>query len=94
MLLERQRSAAQRRRSALRSLVQKLDALSPLAVLARGYSVVFREKSRRPILSAESVRFGDRVSVQLSEGTFNAIVRETSRKTDDGPLFRQPEEES
>jgi exodeoxyribonuclease VII large subunit len=94
MLFERQRRGAERRRSALRSLAHKLDVLSPLAVLARGYSVVFREKSRRPILSAESVRFGDRVSVQLHEGTFNAIVRETSRKTDDGPLFRPPEEES
>jgi exodeoxyribonuclease VII large subunit len=78
----------------LSSLAHKLDVLSPLAVLARGYSVVFKEKSRRPILSAESVRFGDRVSIQLHEGTFNAIVRETSRRTDDGPLFRQPEEES
>jgi exodeoxyribonuclease VII large subunit len=94
MLAERQRRAGERRRSALTSLAQKLDALSPLAVLARGYSVVFRETSRRPILSAEAVRFGDRVRVQLSQGTFNAIVRETSRKTDDGPLFRAPEEES
>jgi len=94
MLLERRRRGAERRRSILTSLAHKLDVLSPLAVLARGYSVVFRESSRRPILSAEAVRFGDRVRVQLSQGTFNAIVRETSRKTDDGPLFVQPEEES
>jgi len=94
MLLERRRRGAERRRSILTSLAHKLDVLSPLAVLARGYSVVFRESSRRPILSAEAVRFGDRVRVQLSQGTFNAIVRETSRKTDDGPLFVQHEEES
>ncbi|HEX4439733.1 MAG TPA: exodeoxyribonuclease VII large subunit [Thermoanaerobaculia bacterium] len=94
MLFERRRRGAERRRSILTSLAHKLDVLSPLAVLARGYSVVFREGSRRPILSAEAVRFGDRVRVQLSQGTFNAIVRETSRKTDDGPLFQQPEEES
>src|SRR5262249_39209868 len=94
MLLERRRRGAERRRSRLTSLSHKLDVLSPLAVLARGYSVAFREGSRRPILSAEAVRFRDRVRGPLSQGASHASGRGTSRKTDDGPLFQQPEEES
>ena len=39
-------------------LSRKLDVLSPLAVLARGYAVAYRKGARAPIVSAESVGDG------------------------------------
>ncbi|HSO75592.1 MAG TPA: exodeoxyribonuclease VII large subunit [Blastocatellia bacterium] len=50
----------------------KLTSLSPLAVLARGYAIVFDEGGR-VVKRAADVNSGDRVSVRLSEGTFAAV---------------------
>lgn len=50
----------------------KLTSLSPLAVLARGYAIVFDEGGR-VVKRAADVNSGDRVSVRLSEGAFAAV---------------------
>ena len=50
----------------------KLTSLSPLAVLARGYAIVFDEGGR-VVKRAADVNSGDLVSVRLSEGTFAAV---------------------
>lgn len=48
----------------------KLNSLSPLAVLARGYAIAFDEKGRA-IKRAKDVRAGDRVIVRVNEGQFD-----------------------
>ncbi|HET9371041.1 MAG TPA: exodeoxyribonuclease VII large subunit, partial [Vicinamibacterales bacterium] len=45
-----------------------LDALSPLAVLGRGYAVCWNEARTSIIRSAAAVAPGDRVRVTLAEG--------------------------
>lgn len=52
----------------------KLDALSPLKVLYRGYAIA--EKDGRPIRSSESVSVGDRVDVRLGDGRLGCTVEE------------------
>jgi exodeoxyribonuclease VII large subunit len=53
----------------------RLDTLSPLAVLARGYAVVWTENRARLVRDAADVEIGDRVSVALAKGELNCEVR-------------------
>jgi exodeoxyribonuclease VII large subunit len=94
MLRERASRGLERRRGRLRELTQKLDILSPLAVLARGYAVAYREGSPAPILAGREVEIGERIRVRLHEGELAAVVREGGRVPVAGPLFGGREEES
>ena len=60
-------------------LTAKLDALSPLKVLARGYSVVLTEDGR-VVQHAEQVSVGQQVTVKLSEGSITASVLGTQEE--------------
>ena len=57
-------------------LAGKLDALSPLKVLARGYSVATMADTGRVLQSTALVNPGDRVDVWLSDGVLNCDVRQ------------------
>ena len=65
---ERLISAAERRLAAERSkyigLASKLDALSPLKVLGRGYSIV-RKEDGHVVSSAKEVKSGDKLRIRL-----------------------------
>lgn len=93
MLRERMGRRLERRRAALTECARRLDALSPLAVLSRGYAVAFREGAAAPILAARSVAIGERIRVRLHEGELGAVVREGGRPGDPGPLFAKEGEE-
>ena len=51
----------------LHTLAQRLNALSPLATLQRGYSIS-RKTDGQVLTSAEQVSIGDRVEIQLADG--------------------------
>ena len=74
---ERLSSASQRLMQAKREqfvrLTAKLDALSPLKVLARGYSVVLTSDGR-VVQRAGQVQIGDQVDIKLHQGSFTASV--------------------
>lgn len=53
-------------------LVAKLDALSPLKTLTRGYSLV--EKNNNIIKSAKDVNTGDKIDLKFSDGTKQAEI--------------------
>ncbi len=69
--VQRQRAAAQH---GLGTLVARLDALSPLTVLARGYAVVSREGLA--LKDARAVQVGDQLRVRLGHGALRATVTE------------------
>jgi exodeoxyribonuclease VII large subunit len=73
-LSERAARGVERRRGRLAAAAARLEALSPLSVLARGYAVAVREGSSRPLKSASEVRAGDGIRVRLSEGQIRARV--------------------
>jgi exodeoxyribonuclease VII large subunit len=52
----------------------QLEALSPLAVLARGYSVTERADDRQLIRSTEQVRLGDQLRSRLAQGAILSRV--------------------
>lgn len=58
----------------LAMLSSKLDALSPLKVLSRGYSVV-KDKDGKVIKNSSQVQKGEKISITLSEGEINAEVQ-------------------
>jgi exodeoxyribonuclease VII large subunit len=68
---------AEHSRQALGALAARLDALSPLAVLGRGYAVVRAERDGRILRRAGDVEPGDGVRVQLGEGALVATVTGT-----------------
>lgn len=49
-----------------------LDSLSPLKVLARGYSITEREG--RPVLSSDGLRPGDTIITRLADGRIHSTV--------------------
>ena len=59
--------------NALMHYTSKLEATSPLKVLARGYSVVFDE-NMMTVRSAETLKANDRIKIRLSDGTVDCTV--------------------
>jgi exodeoxyribonuclease VII large subunit len=64
----------------LHTCAARLDSLSPLSVLGRGYAVVWDQSRTRVIRKASDVQRGDGVRVTLSEGELTCEVVKT-----DGP---------
>lgn len=60
-----------------RELAARLHALSPLAVLGRGYAVCWNESRTAIIRSAASVKTGDDVRVTVADGELRCQVTET-----------------
>jgi exodeoxyribonuclease VII large subunit len=58
----------------LRRHIERLDALSPLAVLSRGYAIAAKADGR-VIRRARDVSEGERVRVRVHEGEFEAEVK-------------------
>jgi len=59
----------------LRALLGRLEAVSPLAVLSRGYAVV-EDQSGRVVKSAAQVKLHERLSVRLHRGRLSCEVLE------------------
>ena len=55
-----------------------LQALSPLAILERGYALVF-DASGKLLKDAAKVKAGDEISARLAKGTVEAVVKKRSR---------------
>jgi exodeoxyribonuclease VII large subunit len=58
----------------LRGQELKLDSLSPLATLERGYALVQSHASDEIISNISQVERGDMITVQVSDGQFNSRV--------------------
>lgn len=56
------------------SLVRQLDALSPLKVMGRGYSLVYDEQEKRLIRGIADVQPGDIVHIRLIDGRLDCQV--------------------
>lgn len=56
-------------------LTAKLDAMSPLKVLGRGYSVTLNENGQL-VKSVKAVKCGDSLTVRMSDGKLTAQVQE------------------
>lgn len=58
----------------LQSEIRHLDALSPLKVMSRGYSLVYDEQESRLIKTLSDVQPGDLINVKVSDGRLQCQV--------------------
>jgi exodeoxyribonuclease VII large subunit len=68
-----------RRRSRLDQLQHQLKALSPVAILERGYALVF-DSSGKLVKSTAQVDPGDEISARLAHGMLTARVEKTDKE--------------
>lgn len=78
-LISAQNSNLNRRRQRFVSAVSKLEAMSPLKVLTRGYSMV-QTGAGEIIKSVEQTHPDDRIRITLSDGSLTAAVLEVKER--------------
>jgi exodeoxyribonuclease VII large subunit len=66
------RSLFQKRRLILAAKAGRLDAVSPLRVLERGYAVVIRARDGKTVVDASQVELGDELDIRLGRGRLYA----------------------
>lgn len=75
----RMESVLQKRQHKFGLLVARLDALSPLTVLARGYSIT-KTDSGRALRSIADVRWGEELRTQVADGDVISVVQQVERR--------------
>lgn len=76
------KSVAQQCRQQLESAAAQLDALSPLAVLGRGFTLTKRLSDGALVRSARELRVGERVSTLLVDGEISCEVLQVRQEED------------
>jgi exodeoxyribonuclease VII large subunit len=66
--------ALKQRKQEWLSQIRQLDALSPLKVMQRGYSLVYDEKEKQIIRSINQVQIGDIVKIRLMDGRVDCHI--------------------
>jgi exodeoxyribonuclease VII large subunit len=73
-LMQVMTGASKQHRQRLLSQIRQLDALSPLKVMQRGYSLVYNEKRDKLIKTIDQVQLGDLLKIRLSDGFLDCQV--------------------
>jgi len=60
------------------ALIGKLEALGPLAILKRGFSVTLAMPGEKVVVSAGAVKVGDEIKTRLADGFFTSRVTGTA----------------
>ena len=80
----RMRAQLAARRARLATGAGRLRALDPLAILSRGYAVVYRSRSPgAPLTDASALRPGERLDIRLARGGIGAVVEEVRRQREE-----------
>ncbi len=74
------RTSLLRSQSRLGQLASQLQALSPVAILERGYALVFDSRGNL-LKNAAQVKVGDEISARLAKGSVTATVKKSSSKS-------------
>ncbi len=68
-----------RKKEGIRSIKDKLDSLSPLSILQRGYSITRKLPEMNIIKDSKQVKTGDGVNILLARGTIEGLVKKTEK---------------
>ena len=74
-LLREVKTAGEFRGNKLDALNRQLDALSPLKVMSRGYSILYDGTDKKIIRSIKDVQIGDMLKVRIQNGKLDCQVR-------------------
>jgi exodeoxyribonuclease VII large subunit len=69
------------RRHRVARLAASLDALSPLGVLARGYSLTFLADGKTLVRTSDDVKTGDLIQTRVAAGQITSRVEQTTTTT-------------
>jgi len=72
------------RKAAAVRLTERLEGLSPLAVLRRGYSICLKLPEGKPLTDARDVRPGEVVKTVLAHGDFTSAVKDVEQGAERG----------
>jgi exodeoxyribonuclease VII large subunit len=67
-------NATQQNQQLLGNLAAKLDALSPLATLKRGFAIATVDKDHSILRTTQQVKPGDKIHLQLEQGKLGCTV--------------------
>ena len=70
-------SVVTKKESRLLQLASMINALSPLAVMSRGYAIVSKDKNT--VYSANLLKKGETILIDFSDGEVNAVVSEVKK---------------
>jgi exodeoxyribonuclease VII large subunit len=76
-LARRMESQIKLKKEKLGGVAKSLDALSPLNVLDRGYSITTSKKTGKAVTSGKQINKGDTVRIRLAQGQLDATVDKT-----------------
>ncbi|MCM2314867.1 MAG: hypothetical protein NDJ92_06930, partial [Thermoanaerobaculia bacterium] len=80
------RARLERSRGALAGAAGRLEAVSPLSVLSRGYAIAYSLRGRkRPILDATAVALGESIEVRLRRGSLGCTVDSVMAEAGEDP---------
>lgn len=83
LLRQSMQAALKGKQRELAATLRQLDALSPLKVMQRGYSLAYDEKEQQLIKSVQQVQLGDIIKLRLSDGRIDCHVWSMEEKRDD-----------
>ena len=66
----------QKEKSRYIELISKLDTLSPLKTLIRGYGII--QKDGNVVKSVKQLKVGDKIDIRLSEGKAESVIETIS----------------
>jgi exodeoxyribonuclease VII large subunit len=71
--------------SEIQSMAGRLDAINPLAVLARGYSLTstVSDDNTTLVLDSDSIKVGDEIETKLARGKLTSVVLKVHAATED-----------
>jgi len=69
--------------AAFRHIAARLEDLSPLGILARGYAVCYAQDGTTVVRAAKELAVGDHVRVRLHEGSAGCLVQSVTDEGDD-----------
>lgn len=84
------KDALKEAQTAVETFASRLDGLSPLSVLARGYSITMRWDTSAVVSDARTVHSGERVRVRLHRGELECEVTRAREPEEDpiGPVMK------
>jgi exodeoxyribonuclease VII large subunit len=76
------RALVRERQAAMATLAGKLETLSPLGVLGRGYSLTYTADDKRLVTSAGKLRPGERIVTRFQQGTAVSVVESVNKNSE------------